>query len=99
MRKKSFAKNFLGTFFTSASLTLVPIPFTYSYSVDTDLYDSNGQLLKSYSRKASLTKWVQTLLVFVYPFHPDQRKKEELYVEFLHDIFKQIEKEKMLKKI
>ena len=99
MRKKSFAKNFLGTVFTSASLTLLPIPYTYSYSVDVNLYDSKGQLLKSYSRKASLTKWVQTLMIFVYPFHPDQRKKEELYVEFLHDIFKQIEKEKMLKKI
>ena len=41
----------------------------------------------------------RTLLIFVYPFHPEQRKKEELYVEFLHDIFKQIEKENILKKI
>ena len=88
MRKKSFAKNFLGTLFTSSSLTLLPIPFTYSYSVEANLYDSKGQLLKSYSRKASLIKWVQTLLIFVYPFHPEQRKKEELYVQFLHDIFK-----------
>jgi len=96
-REKSFAKNFLGTFFSSISLTLLPIPYTYSYSVETNLYNSKGQLLKSYSRKASLTKWMQTLLIFVYPFHPEQRKKEELYVEFLHDIFKQIENEKVLK--
>ena len=99
MRKKSFAKSFLGTLFSSTSLTLLPIPYTYNYSLDVNLYDSKGQLLKSYSRKASLTKWVQTLLIFVYPFHPEQRKKEELYVEFLHDVFKQIEQEKMLKKI
>jgi len=98
MREKSFAKNFLGTFVSSVSLSLFPVPYTYSYSVKSDLYNSNGQLLKSYSRQASLTKWVQTLLVFAYPFHPEQRKKEELYVEFLHDIFKQIENEKMLKK-
>lgn len=98
MREKSFAKNFLGTFFSSISLSLLPVPYTYSYSVDADLFNSKGQLLKSYSRQASLTKWVQTLLIFAYPFHPEQRKKEELYVEFLHDIFKQIENEKMLKK-
>ena len=98
MREKSFAKIFLGTFFSGLSLTLVPIPYTFSYSVYAELYNSKGQLLKSYTRQASLTKWVQTLMIFVYPFHPEQRKKEELYVEFLHDIFKQIENEKMLKK-
>lgn len=98
-REKSFAKNFLGTFFSSVSLSLLPVPYTYSYSVNADLFNSQGQLLKSYSRRASLTKWVQTLLIFAYPFHPEQRKKEELYVEFLHDIFKQIESEKVLNKI
>ena len=89
MRKKSFTKNFLGTLISSTSLTLFPIAYTYKYSLDAELYDSKGQLLKTYSRNASLTKWVQTLLIVVYPFHPEQRKKEELYVEFLHDVFKQ----------
>ena len=99
MRKKSFTKNFLGTLISSTSLTLFPIAYTYKYSLDAELYDSKGQLLKTYSRNASLTKWVQTLLIVVYPFHPEQRKKEELYVEFLHDVFKQIEQEKILQKI
>ncbi len=98
MREKSFAKNFLGTIFSSVSLSLLPVPYTYSYSVKADLLNTKGQLLKSYVRQAALTKWVQTLMVFAYPFHPEQRKKEELYVDFLHDIFKQIENEKMLKK-
>ena len=97
-REKSFSKNFLGTFFTSITLTTLPVPYTNSYSVNADLFNSDGQLLKSYSRQASLTEWVQTLLIFAYPFHPEQRKKEELYVEFLHDIFKQIESEKALRK-
>ena len=99
MREKSFAKNFLGTLASTISLTLLPMPYTYSYSATAELYDSNGRLLNNYSRKASLTKWVQTLLIFVYPFHPEQRKKEELYVEFMHDIFKQIETEKILKSL
>jgi hypothetical protein len=98
MREKSFAKNFLGTLVSGLSLTVIPIPYTYSYSMNLDLYNSNNQLLKTYSRKATLTKWVQTLLVFIYPFHPEQRKKEELYVEFMHDVFKQIESEKILEK-
>lgn len=97
-REKSFAKNFLGTIVSSISLTLFPIPYTYTYSTAVEVYDSQNHLLKNYARRASLTKWVQTLLIFVYPFHPEQRKKEELYVEFLHDIFKQIETEKILQK-
>ncbi|HEM49428.1 MAG TPA: hypothetical protein ENO27_04360 [Caldithrix sp.] len=98
MRKKSFAKSTLGALLSSVSLTLFPIAYTYNYSLDVELYDSKGQLLKHYSRKASLTKWVHTLLIFVYPFHPEQCKKEELYVEFLHDVFKQTEQEKILQK-
>jgi hypothetical protein len=96
-REKSFAKNFLGSITSSVSLTLLPIPYTYSYSVSAEVYDSQLHLLKNYSRSASLTKWVQTFLILAYPFHPEQRKKEELYVQFLHDIFKQIESEKTLK--
>ena len=97
MREKSFTKHFLGKVVSSVSLTLMPIPYTYSYSVDLDLFNSLGHLIKSYKRKASLTKWVQTMLIFMYPFHPEKRKKEEIYVDFLHDIFRQIESEKVLK--
>jgi len=99
MREKSFTKHFLGKIVSSVSLTLMPIPYTYSYSVDLELFDSSGHLTKNYSRKAALTKWVQTMLIFMYPFHPEKRKKEEIYVDFLHDIFKQIETEKVLQKI
>jgi len=99
MREKSFAPYFLGWITSSVSLSLIPVPYTNAYSVTADLYNSKGQLIRNYSRKASLTKWVQTLLIVIYPFHPEQRKKEELYVAFMHDIFKQIETEKILKKM
>jgi len=96
MREKSFAKNFLGTLVSTVSLTLFPIPYKHSYSVNLEIFDAKGHLIKSYTRNASLTKWVQTFLIFIHPFHPERRKKEEIYVEFLHDIFKQIETEKVL---
>lgn len=96
IRETSFAKQFLGTLVSSVSLTLLPVPYSYSYGVSADVMDSQGRLLKSYTRSAHLTKWVQTFMLFVYPFHPEERKKEELYVEFMKDIFSQIETEKIL---
>jgi hypothetical protein len=98
-REKSFSKYFLGVIVSSVTATLFPIPYSNSYSVDVELFNTKGQLIKNYSRKSSIVKWVQSLLIFAYPFHPEKRKKEEIYVEFLHDIFKQIETEKVLKKL
>ncbi|OQX95651.1 hypothetical protein B6I21_04330 [candidate division KSB1 bacterium 4572_119] len=95
-REKSFSKYFLGVIASTATVTLLPIPYTNSYSVDVEVFNSAGQLLGNYSRKSSIVKWVQSLLIFMYPFHPEKRKREEIYVEFLHDIFKQIETEKIL---
>jgi len=97
-REKSFSKYFLGVIASSVTATLFPIPYTNLYSVDIELFNSKGQLIKNYSRKSSIVKWVQSLLIFLYPFHPEKRKREEIYVEFLHDIFKQIETEKVLRK-
>ncbi|MBN1478993.1 hypothetical protein EH223_14970 [candidate division KSB1 bacterium] len=97
MRQKSFAKYFLGTIGSTVTLTLVPIPYHHSYSVGVEIYNSQRQLIQTYSRNSGLTKWVQALLIFIYPFHPERRKTEELYVEFLHDIFRQIESENVLK--
>lgn len=97
-REKSFAKYFLGSIVSTGTITLLPVPYSNSYSVSLDLYNSDGRLVKSYSRSASLTKWVQAALLFLYPFHPEKRKKEEIYVEFLHDLFRQIETEKVLLK-
>lgn len=98
LKEKSFAKHFLGYIFSTASVTMLPIPYSQSYSVKLDVYNARGLLVKSYKREASLTKWVQTLLIFVYPFHNEERKKEEIYVTFLHDIFKEIETKKIILK-
>jgi hypothetical protein len=52
----------------------------------------------TYERNATLTNWSQILLVMVYPFHPEFRKVEEIYMAFLSDTFRQIESEGILKK-
>ena len=96
-QEKSFSKYFLGTLGSVLSLTLMPIPYTQEYFFNVDVFDSQGRLKKSYSRSATTTKWVEALLLPVYPFHTEKRKTEEIYVAFLHDVFRQIEAEKALR--
>jgi hypothetical protein len=98
MREHSFAKHFLGVLVSTVSATLVPLPYGRQYLVTVEVYNAKDILIKSYSRRASFTKWVQSLLIVVYPFHTEKRKVEEIYIQFLHDIFRQIESEKVLDK-
>ena len=97
-KEKTFSKYFLGTIGSVISLTLLPIPYTQEYYLDVEVFDSEGRLVKTYSRSASTTKWVEALLLPVYPFHTEIRKTEGIYVDFLHDVFRQIEAEKVLRK-
>jgi hypothetical protein len=80
------------------SLTVIPAPYSWDYTVTADLRDRGGRLVGSYVRKATLTNWVETLLIFAYPFHPLEGKREQIYSESLRDIFRQVEAEKVLKK-
>lgn len=99
LQEKSFAKHFLSGLFSTITLTTFPFAYTTEYSVRVDVSDSHGTLLQTFQRSAELTQWVHTALILVYPFHPEQRKKEEIYVAFLRDVFRQIESEKTLKSI
>lgn len=95
-KEKSFVKYFLGTVGSTLSATLIPIPYTQNYSMNTDVFDAKGHLLKHYERHASTTKWVEFFLFPIYPFHTEKRKTEDIYVDFLHDVFRQIEAEQVL---
>ncbi len=95
-RSRSFIRYFAGSVVSTLSLTLVPMSYPKSFSVKADVYNSNGELIKSYSRNASLSRWIQTFLIFIQPFHTEAIKKEKIYLDFLHDIFRQIESEKIL---
>ncbi len=95
-KEKSFIKFFFGAIVSSITATIVPIRYKYKYLVEVKVHNHKQELIKTYTRDAELNKWVQTFMVFLYPFHHEKRKREELIVEYLHDIFKQIESEKIL---
>ncbi|MFH0882035.1 MAG: hypothetical protein V2A56_03540 [bacterium] len=92
-----FSSLFLGSLASSVTLTVLPIPYRTTYTMTTSIFDRNHQLLTEYHRQAHLTRWVETLLVFVYPFAPTARVREEIYMEMLHDTFRQIDQEGVLK--
>jgi hypothetical protein len=94
--EKRFAGYFLKTLVSTVTLTLLPLPYTQSYGMEARVYDHERKLVATFHRGANLTKWVQPLLIFLYPFHPQERKREEIYLEFLHDLFRQIESERLL---
>jgi len=96
-KEKSFSKYFLGTIGSVLTLTLVPIPYTQEYYLDVEVFDGEWKLVKTYSRNAATQKWVEALLLPLYPFHTEIRKTEEIYVEFLHDVFREIDADKVLR--
>ena len=96
--ESSFAEQCLSGTISLLSLTLIPMPYSWDYTITARLSDQKGTPVRSYQRKATLKNWTQAVLIFAYPFHPLEGKREEIYAESLHDIFRQIETEKVLKK-
>ena len=94
----SFKQQFLNGTISLLTLTVIPMPYSWDYTISAELYDRSGRLERSYERKAELNNWVEIFLIFAYPFHPLEGKREAIYSEALHDIFRQIEAEKVLKK-
>jgi len=97
-RSNSFPKFFLGSLASTVTLTLAPVPYSWTYVAEADVYDHQDVLIKSYQRKSRLTRWVQAVCIVLQPFYNEKRIREELYLESLHDIFRQIETEKILVK-
>lgn len=94
----SFSQQFWSGLVSLCSLTVIPMPYAEDYTITAHMTDRNGRRVGSYQRKASLNRWTQALLLFVYPFYPYEGTREEIYSEALHDIFRQIESEKVLKR-
>jgi len=97
-RENSFAKHFFSNLFFYGTATLLPVGFSWDYLITADVSNASGKLLKSYSRNVSLSTWNNFLFLFVYPFYPSEVKIEEIYLESLKNIFKQIEADGVLKK-
>lgn len=96
-QQKSFSNQVFGTIVSTISATVIPVPYTRKYSAEVMVRDNTGLTVGEYERSASLTNWVEMFLIFAYPFHPEKRKEEEIYISILHDVFRQIESEKVLK--
>lgn len=96
LEESSFKQQFLSATVTTIGATVIPAPYSWDYTISANV-SSRRARVGSYQRKATLTNWIETFLVFVYPFHPLDGKREEIFSESLHDLFKQIEAEKVLK--
>lgn len=98
LEESSFKQQAFSGTISLLSLTIIPMPYSWDYTITANLFDRQGKLLRSYQRKAVLDNWVECLLIFAYPFYPLEGKREEIYALSIHDIFRQIETEKVLKK-
>lgn len=98
LEESSFKQQCLSGTISLLSLTVIPMPYSWDYTITATVTDKKGVNVRSYQRKATLDNWVEALLIFAYPFYPLEGKREEIYSESLHDIFRQIEAEKILKK-
>jgi hypothetical protein len=78
------------------TLTVIPVWFTERHTLTVEVSDRQGRTLGRYERSAELKDWVELFLVFVFPFHPRERKLEEIYVEMMQDVFRQIDAEGVL---
>jgi hypothetical protein len=95
--ESSFPQQFFSAWISLLSMAIIPMPYSWDYTFSVRVSDHDGRLLKTYERKATLSNWVEAVLVVAYPFYPLEVKREEIYAESLHDIFRQIEAEKVLK--
>lgn len=98
LEETRFSQQFVSGWVSLISGTLIPMPYSWDYTITAKLSDRGGKLLQTYERKATLDNWVQAFLFLAYAYYPLEGKREEIYAGSLHDIFKQIEAEKILKK-
>ena len=98
LEESSFKQQCFSATLNLLSLSLIPMPYSWDYTMNVDIYDKSGRLVRNYQRQANLSNWVELFLIFAYPFHPLEGKWEEIYSGFLHNVFRQIEAEKVLKK-
>jgi len=95
-QEHKFSTFFLGGCLSTVTATLFPVPYHWTYKMETSLRRNDGTVIATYSRRARLTNWVEALLLIAYPFAPQDREREEIFIEMFHDTFKQINSENVL---
>lgn len=96
-RTKSFITHFLAGMVSTVSATLIPMPYSWDYTINVSVINKERDVAAKYNRQASVTTWYQVLLVPIYPFATEDMKNEEIYIEMLSDIFRQMDHEGVLK--
>ena len=91
----SFVRQFFGRVVSVVSVTLLPIPYTTHYSIEVDVV-RGGVETASFRRSSSKTMWVQALLLFIQPFRNDTIVRERIYIDLLHDVFREVEASEVL---
>jgi hypothetical protein len=97
LRTKSFARHYLGGAVSFLTLTLVPMSFTWDYTVTVTITDRQHIVVAEYKRSGSVSTWYQLLLLPWYAFQPEHKQNEDLYLEMLSNVFQQIDSENILK--
>jgi hypothetical protein len=95
-KTSSYARDFIGTMVSIVTLTLIPVSIPAEYTATVNVYDSKGKLIKTYTQKAQLDTWVHLFMVYYYPTHSPEKGTEDVYIDLLHNIFRQIETDKIL---
>lgn len=90
LEEYSFVRHSFGGFLSALSATLLPVPYTTRYSIEVEVVRA-GDSVASYRRARSKTLWVQTFLLFIQPFRNDTIAKERIYIDLLHDVFREVE--------
>lgn len=93
----SFQQQCLSGTITTLSLAFIPMPYDWDYTFRARVFAKDGKQVATLERKSTLTSWMEVFLIFAYPFYPFEGRREELYSESLHDLFRQIDSEKILK--
>lgn len=96
VEESSFRQQALSATVSTLSLTVIPMPYNWDYTIRVRVLNHEGKRVATLQRKARLANWVEAFLIFAYPFYPLQGKREEIYSDFLHDVFRQIEANRIL---
>jgi len=96
LEESSFKQQALMGTISLLSITAIPVPFDWDYTISMTVIRKGGARVGRFERRATLSNWVEGFLIFAYPFYPFEGKREEIYSESLRDSFRQIEAEKIL---
>jgi hypothetical protein len=97
LRQKSFAKHFIGSLISFATLSIIPVGYTWDYYINISVIDKDFKQIGKYKRSAGVTTWYQALLIFIQAFYVEEKMNEDIYLEMISNIFMEIESGNLLK--